>query len=341
MQAEKKQKLVRMFKVIGFLLSVIVALSAVYFAAHPSSVPGALTTFRTYNANRIFAEDENTVDVVFCGHSGVYSGISPMEIYAEYGIAGYDYAQPLMMPWESYKCLDDLFKKQTPRLVVLDVDQFFYDSPMWLFKSYAKRAVLTVFPFYESHLQWRDGFGKPSRDANKGYVYKDGVKAYGGDTKFTQTEQAYEMHEKHAKYLKKICELCKARGVELALSELPSRYIWTYEKHNTIQRFADKYGLKFLDMNTDEITEAIMFDWASDTCDGGDHLNYSGAHKATRYMGRWLDGNFDLPDRRGDAAYAAWNSDLEKYREYISERVPNAFGKQSLNPKRGEICREK
>ena len=222
MQAEKKQKLVRMFKVIGFLLSVIVALSAVYFAAQPEQCAGErLLSFRTYNANRIFAEDENTVDVVFCGHSGVYSGISPMEIYAEHGIAGYDYAQPLMMPWESYKCLDDLFKKQTPRLVVLDVDQFFYDSPMWLFKSYAKRAVLAVFPFYESHLQWRDGFGKPPRDANKGYIYKDGVRAYTGVTEFTHTDRVYEMHEKHSEYLEKIYELCKARGVELALSELP------------------------------------------------------------------------------------------------------------------------
>ncbi len=327
MDISKKKKLGQAFKTVGFLFALAGVMAALYFATHSSSVPGALTTFRTYNANRIFAEDENTVDVVFCGHSGVYSGISPMEIYAEHGIAGYDYAQPLMMPWESYKCLDDLFKKQTPRLVVLDVDQFFYDSPMWLFKSYAKRVVLAVFPFYESHLQWRDGFGKPPRDANKGYIYKDGVKAYTGVTEFTHTDRVYEMHEKHAEYLVKIYELCKARGVELALSELPSRYVWSYEKHNTIQRFADKHGLKFLDMNTDEITAAIRFDWATDTCDGGDHLNYSGARKATRYMGEWLDGNFDLPDRRGDAKYAAWNDDLEKYKEYIGERVPDAFGK--------------
>ncbi len=40
-----------------------------------------LSKIRSYEASKVFNEKDNSLDVIFFGHSGVYSGISPMELY--------------------------------------------------------------------------------------------------------------------------------------------------------------------------------------------------------------------------------------------------------------------
>lgn len=319
----KKQKLVRAFKVIGFLLSVIGVLSALYFATRPQT-PGLLTTYRTYNADKVFAETDESLDAVFMGHSAVYHGISPMELYNDFGMASYDYAQPLMMAHETKQLLKDLLKKQKPKVLALNVDYLFYDQFKLVFKSMAKRVILAAFPFYESHLAWRDGFGKPPRDICKGYVYRSEVTELNGAPAFEPTDEVYEMKKQSRKSLNAIYDMCKENGVELVLFELPGGWTWSYSKHNCIKQFADEKGLKFLDMFESEHANKIGLDWNKDMRDT-DHLNYSGASKTTRYMGEWLKNNFDLPDRRGDEKYAAWNDDLASYKAYINERVPGRF----------------
>ena len=68
------------------------------------------------------------------------------------------------------------------------------------------------------------------------------------------------------------------------------------------------------------------------------HLNYNGADKFTRYLGKYLKENYDLPDRRNDPKYYSWeinakyeykhiyNFELKQFTnldEYI-EKVKNA-----------------
>ena len=59
--------------------------------------------------------------------------------------------------------------------------------------------------------------------------------------------------------------------------------------------------------------DGVGFDYASDLTDTS-HCNRWGAEKVTSYVGAYLKENYDLPDRRGDAAYAsAWDAAYERY----------------------------
>ena len=51
----------------------------------------------------------------------------------------------------------------------------------------------------------------------------------------------------------------------------------------------------------------------------GDHLNYYGAAKITRWLGDFLSDA--LPDHRGEAAYAAWDRDLAALPERIQAKI--------------------
>ena len=122
------------------------------------------------------------------------------------------------------------------------------------------------------------------------------------------------MHELHKKYLYKIVELCREKGSEVAFFEIPTHFKYSYAKHNCAQKYADEFGVKFLDLNNVD----VGLDWSKDTCDGGNHLNYAGAFKVSEYLGEWIEGNFELPDRRNDEAYADWNDDLVEYKRNVS-----------------------
>ena len=66
----------------------------------------------------------------------------------------------------------------------------------------------------------------------------------------------------------------------------------------------------------------IGIDWLTDTRDKGNHLNYSGAKKTTAVLGKYLEENYTLPDRREDETVSpAWNADLERFKEKIGQQI--------------------
>lgn len=324
---KKHGKLFNALKVFGFILLVLAVNAGMYFGGRPD-IPGVTHTYRTYEASRVFSERRNSIDVIYVGHSGVYSGVSPMEIYDEYGIAGYNVAQMFQMPWESLNNIKDVFEEQSVKLLVLNVDHFFYDWKKIVLRSKFKNFALSAFPFYESHLWWRDGFGRAQRSYTKNYTFRTGVRACKTADDRQKTDKVYTLSDRHRECLEEIIELCKGRGVKVVLTEIPSRQLWTYDKHNCIQAYADKNGLEFWDMNFDYDDEDftpktdIAIDWKTDTTDGGDHLNYRGAVKLSRYLGGKLKDRFGdlLPDRREDPEYSDWNGDLKKYKTEATEK---------------------
>ncbi len=312
-------KLFNALKVFGFLILVLAVNAAMYFGGRPD-IPGPTRSYRTYQLNRMFSERRNSIDVVYVGHSGVHCGVSPMEIYDEYGIAGYSLSQPLMLPWESYETVVDLLQEQDLKVIALEVNAFFYDKFGNFFNSYAKRFTLSAFPFYESHNYWKDGFKRSARDPYKNFPFYKNTVPYNGEVDRSKPQDGvYKMHGKHMKYLKKYVELCRERGIELFLFELPVVAYWSWQRHNCIAEFAEKNGLEFFDMNVGEAAAEADIDFKRDFMDGGDHLNFYGAKKASLTLGKRLREKYSddgvLPYRKGTPEYGDWDSDLELYRK--------------------------
>ena len=116
--------------------------------------------------------------------------------------------------------------------------------------------------------------------------------------------------KKVKKYLDGIVKLCKDNNVELIFTELPSATSWNLSKSEVISKYAKENNIKFIDLNKEEIEG---FDWKTDTCDGGDHLNVFGAEKVTRYLGKYLTSNYQFINHKSDTKYKQWIIDSKKY----------------------------
>ncbi|MBR0457747.1 MAG: hypothetical protein IJJ26_00785 [Victivallales bacterium] len=119
----------------------------------------------------------------------------------------------------------------------------------------------------------------------------------------------------NAQYLDMIQDLCSQNGCELVLVKVPVRTTksysgyWGPEKHAVIQEMADQRGIRFLDLNDED----IGLDWSTDTPDGGQHMNAKGAEKVSVFLSRWMKANYGLGDRRSADWDRSWDVQAQLY----------------------------
>ena len=77
-----------------------------------------------------------------------------------------------------------------------------------------------------------------------------------------------------------------------------------------VSDYAKENGIPFLDFNVDQY--GTGFDWHTDSRDGGNHLNYSGALKMTKYLGEYLSQNYNFVDKRDNSLFHEWNDAYQK-----------------------------
>ena len=96
----------------------------------------------------------------------------------------------------------------------------------------------------------------------------------------------------------------------------PYKLAWNMNRHNGIAKIAKEIGVEYVDLN---LEDSIGIDWKKDTRDGGEHLNYTGASKATKYLSKYLYDTNLLPDHRQDSNYSDWNKLYEKFKQKIEK----------------------
>jgi hypothetical protein len=89
------------------------------------------------------------------------------------------------------------------------------------------------------------------------------------------------------------------------------------ENYNYIGERVTSGGFGFLNMNRNY--DEIGLDPATDFKDNGNHTNAAGAEKVTAWFGKWLKEHYELPDRRGDAAYTSWQQAYERWKAEQAE----------------------
>ena len=82
---------------------------------------------------------------------------------------------------------------------------------------------------------------------------------------------------------------------------------------NYIGGIVRESGFGFYDMNKDMGETGLNPE--TDFGDYGTHVNAAGAEKVTARFERYLKEHYDLPDRRGDAAYASWQEAFLHWQE--------------------------
>ena len=270
-------------------------------------------SYRTTDIRGVTVEEANTLDVVNIGHSGVMYGINPMEMYEKYGIASYNLAETSQSPREAYDILAEVLKTQSPKVVVLNVDQFFYDKAENKLRFAFQATLSKAFPIFGSHTNWRRLIGKENNERSicKNYIVSTDVIPCDGNKRMGETDEVYKIRKGNLKNLERIVKLCEDKGIELVLVEIPSTIYWSYSRHNAIVEFAKKHkDLPFVDLNVID----IGIDWSKDTRDKGDHMNFSGSTKVSDYIGQYLVDNYAVGNHRGEEAYAEWENDLVKFR---------------------------
>lgn len=284
-------------------------------------------------------------DVVFVGDCEVYENFSPVTMWEEYGISSYIRGSAQQLIWQTYYMLEDIYRYETPSVVVFNVLSMKYGEPQseaynrlnldGMKFSSAKlasvRASMTedeelityMFPILRYHSRWSELTSEDltymfRRDTvgHAGYLMQKGVRPVESLPPVVPLEK-YEFDEVCYEYLDKMRELCAAHGSELVLIKAPSLYPhWYDEWEEQIVTYAKKYDLKYY--NLLEVCGDIGIDWQKDTYDMGLHLNVYGAEKAASYFGKILRDECSVPDRRGDAALSAYWSEISD--RYYNER---------------------
>ena len=266
--------------------------------------------------SRICEEPDDSIDVLFIGDSVAYSSISPMEMWKNNGITSYVCASNGQILSVSEGYIEEAFENQKPKVVVFEANAIYRKNKKTDNYAVKFESLFSVFAF---HNHWKNlanlvvpkTLSGSLTDNLKGFVFRTTQKPLVKTNYMHRTEKCKPLPDGNEEIFERIVELCRQNNAEMLLVNSPNAAHWNYEKHNGIQKLADKFGITYLDMNL--MKKQVPIDWEKDTRDKGDHLNYYGAKKVCSFLGNYLIENYGLSDHRGDEAFNKWNEDLEAY----------------------------
>jgi len=316
------------------------------------SLSGLLERKASGNQFGPFLENPQEYDVLFLGDSRFVNCLLPMELWADYGIAGYNlscYGNTMPV---SYWSMMNAFDYAEPDLVVLAINGVrkdlkvtgsssdlhtaldFYpltktkiaaindlmDDPRAVDDDgnfYADMRWEYAFKLGKYHSRWSELVASdfsPIKNRQRGAEVVVGVAPYQEYTLIDDNLFAEETGDGYA-YMRRTIEECQRRGIDVLLVHLPYPASENAQMHaNTVGSIAEEYGVRYVDF----VRLDSIVDYAVDCYDEQAHLNPSGALKVTDYLGRYIADHYDLPDRRGEAGYAAWAAD---YDAYVDEKL--------------------
>ena len=279
--------------------------------------------------------DKDTVDVMFYGSSHIYAGVNVVDLWDDYGIAGFNLAGTMQTLWNTYYNMEETLKYQSPKVMVVDMygilikDEYYGTTnviknvssmrfslnkirnvwnsvPHGEFLSYLLSYPLTHDSYKELQRgNYDEKVNNLGGEWYKGYRPTYAVTPFENLPLFTVEPEKIEPTEKNREYLDKMVEFARAHQIQLAFTVVP--YAGLLEEDRALYQWVDAYakekGIPFL--NGNQNLQEMGFDPAVDYAEAS-HLNHSGACKFTAYLGGWLTKQFDLSDRRGDDRWDSW-----------------------------------
>ncbi len=332
----------------GFLLifiTVYLSLSAV-FTPKRDDEPEGMSNNILYPYR---GEEKDTLDIIFIGNSDVARGINPIYIWDNYKITSCTSGPPAVNYKTVFKHIKDACKNQSPKVIVLEVDCLFGASNKYyklINEEYEKKkskapslgempaeldeqivsGLAFYWPIMKYHERWKELSAEDFTNLQgrfkysaKGYMYTNEVTPfkYGNEYMSDKTDAATEISGEKRSGIDEIVSFCKERGITLTLLSIPSGSSWSVKKHNAIEGLARELGLDFVDYNfSPELLDS--FSWETDTKDGGNHMNYSGATKVTAAYSAHLVKLLALkPTALSEKQKKSWDKDSKIFHKEI------------------------
>ncbi|MDF2485096.1 MAG: putative rane protein [Herbinix sp.] len=304
-------------------------------------MPKYISSIHEGNLIEEYYDEVKKHDVIFIGDCEVFSNVSPITLWNQYGIPSYIRGSAQQLVWQSYYLLEEVLTYETPKVVVFNVLAMKYNEPqkeaynrlsldgMKLSMSKLRaidasmlqeEALITyLFPLLRYHSRWKELTGEDVK-----YMFHKDTLSHNGflmrvDTKPVTVVPTgkkladYRFGENSYDYLDRMTKLCKDKGIELLLIKSPSVYPYWYEEWDEqMVQYAKENELTYI--NFLDYTQEMGIDYNADTYDGGLHMNLAGAEKFTKYLGQLLTEKFQLQDRRGEQELATiWQEKSEFY----------------------------
>ena len=297
---------------------------------------------------REYYDDAPDHDVIFIGDCEVYENFSPVTLWEEYGINSYIRGSAEQYIFQSYYLLEDTLLYEKPKAVVFNIQSLQFsssrseaynrmtiDGMKWSkYKVGAINASMTeeenmieyIFPILRYHSRiteleaddFRYLFSN-KKVSHNGYYMRVDVRPVGAIPSVKPLPD-YSFGDEAWDYLDKIADACLREGVQLVLIKAPSLFPHWYDEWDAqVKEYAAKRELPYYNMI--ELAEEIGIDYSTDTYDGGLHMNLSGAEKCARWIGKILQNDYSLEDRKGESELAAsWEVKIADYEKEIEEQ---------------------
>lgn len=293
------------------------------------------------------------VDVVFCGPSSTYFGISPLDLYHDYGIKSINISTEGQAVSLSYYSMKEMFKYQSPKVVFMDVSYAdMKDNVHWMHATlnYMKNgmnrfsAITSTVP----RENWMDFFFPITlyhstwENINKGNFSYKTVNNYGGaveqisvkngkvfDTsvfskplEIIEKDDYLPINDRNLSYYKKMIDLCQEHGAKLVFISLPS-YMTGKTNHgdgeelqkkmNYFYQVEKEYDVEFI--NCLHHIDEMDFDFVEELCDWR-HPSVTGNIKITSYIGKYLIDHYSIEDRRNEDNHNQLEKEYKKWNKY-------------------------
>lgn len=339
----KARKIIKWsFLIIIFILISLLFIKVLTYIMKPSCVD-------LNNIAGFYAEDKNTLDMVYIGGSAAFVYYEPLRAFENEGIASYNYAANTIQP-ELYKTMiKEILKTQNPEVIIIDARAFQYREEDQPPTEVAYRNVLTGMPLSLNKLEFiYENVEKYLKEGKASYcfdlikyhrnlngeiinnqikmavnMYENPLKGFYFVPKATEqtlvennTEKKTPVAEETEKILIDLLEYCKTTECNYLFVVSPYVEQETHkENFNYISEIINKYGYSFLDAN--DFYDEMGIDFNKDLYDYN-HVNIFGSEKYTDFLIEYLKSNYNLPDRRKEKKYQSWFDLLDNWNNLVN-----------------------
>lgn len=288
-----------------------------------------------------YANEDDSLDIVVLGSSSVYRYFDNPYLWEEFGFTSYDVSTPSQSPLLLADLTDEVYKTQTPELIIVETRRFMdlnnknsdtvrlrqtYDNIKYSRNRVEMiNAVVDTWPerieSYFDIITYHDGWEDFSYDKLKYYDNEEPHELKGWVVvhkareleapKPDSGEGTIPLPESLEDTLREYLEKCRTEKIPVLFISTPWQITQEQRQMNRYMgEVIGEYGFSFLDCNL--YAEEIGLDFKKDFLNSK-HTNLVGAEKVTKFIGDYIEKNYDIDAEHSREVTDDWNRVAEQY----------------------------